>query len=214
MRDGLSAGMLDYNSVYKSVGLLGRNVIEVEMSGAEIAGYFSAMQTLQNEMPEWAGFRVRRVEGVPKPQLVPEISASRRYRVALPLREWEQRVMRLARAKRDVPGDALGAMARTPPLRLTKLGLSVFPKRFSSSCVRRQRVVRLRLSSPNSLSSERRRSLPPLAETNLPLGFTVLTEIAHPVRRRGGRNTSTSVGKQRGESLRQSQQRLRASVVD
>jgi 5'-nucleotidase/UDP-sugar diphosphatase len=125
VRDGLSAGMLDYNSVYKSVGLLGRNVIEVEMSGAEIAGYFSAMQTLQNEMPEWAGFRVRRVEGVPKPQLVPEISASRRYRVALPLREWEQRVMRLARAKRDVPGDALGAMARTPPLRLTKLGLSV-----------------------------------------------------------------------------------------
>lgn len=121
VRDRLAPGMLDYNSVYKSVGLLGHNLIEVELSGAEIAGYFSAMQTIQKEMPAWAGFRVSRAD--PAGLLLPEISAGRRYRVALPRREWEQRVLRLARAKRDDPADALGKMAQRPPLKLKKLDL-------------------------------------------------------------------------------------------
>lgn len=86
VRDVLPAGKLDFNSFYRSVGLIGANIIEAELTGAELIAHFTALQRAPKEHPAWSGFKVQRAkrgEG-----LEPELEPTRTYRTIMPRREW------------------------------------------------------------------------------------------------------------------------------
>lgn len=86
VRDALPSGRLDYNSFYRAVGLIGANLVAAELTGTEIATYFTGLQRAGKEKPEWSGFSARRTNrgGL----LQPELEPTRTYRVVMPKREW------------------------------------------------------------------------------------------------------------------------------
>jgi len=84
VRDVLPAGRLDYNSFYRSVGLIGANIIEARLTGAEIAAHFAALQREPKERPTWSGFTVR----YSGKNLKANVEPTRTYRVVMPRREW------------------------------------------------------------------------------------------------------------------------------
>ncbi len=116
IRDILPAGRVDVNALFMTGGQRGHATVLVELTGAEVEAYVNALQFIQREPPEWAGFRAARVAA---PQggerLRAELDAGRLYRVVLPLLEWETRFLRLAEkeGKRD-PGHPLARRRITP----------------------------------------------------------------------------------------------------
>ncbi|MCM2273677.1 MAG: metallophosphoesterase [Candidatus Didemnitutus sp.] len=110
VRDVLPAGRLDYNSFYRAVGLIGANLVAAELSGAEIAAYFTGWQRNGKERPEWAGFRAQRTGrgGL----LQPELEPTRRYRVVMPKREWGLVMRQLKSAGADRTAPALKERAQ------------------------------------------------------------------------------------------------------
>lgn len=86
VRDVLPAGRLDYNSLYRAVGLIGVNIVEVELTGAEIIAHLAALQRQPKETPEWSGFVARRTKR--GAALQADLEPTRTYRVVMPRREW------------------------------------------------------------------------------------------------------------------------------
>ena len=113
IRNVLPVGSINVNDVFKAGGQRGAVVVEVRLTGAQIAAYADALERIQREPPSWAGFRRWRTtegaSGITRTDLDPE----RTYRVVMAQLEWETRFLRLAaRRAATEPGDALGSAAR------------------------------------------------------------------------------------------------------
>lgn len=97
IRNVLPVGRIDVNAVFKTGGHRGHENLLVDLTGREVEAYLNALQRIQREPPEWAGFRAARV---PAPdggdRLQAELEPERVYRVVIPKLEWETRFLRLA----------------------------------------------------------------------------------------------------------------------
>jgi 2',3'-cyclic-nucleotide 2'-phosphodiesterase (5'-nucleotidase family) len=111
IREVLPAGAVDVNALFKTGGHRGAESVLVELTGAEIEAYITALQNILHEPPEWAGFRVSRVASPNGGDIYrSDLDPSRRYRVVMAKLEWETRFLRLAAKMRVVdPHNALGA---------------------------------------------------------------------------------------------------------
>jgi len=116
IRNVLPAGRIDVNAIFKTGGHRGHENLLVELTGREIEAYLNALQRIQRESPEWAGFRVTRVAAADGgARLRAELEPERLYRVIIPKLEWETRFLRLARkeGERD-PRHPLASRRFTP----------------------------------------------------------------------------------------------------
>jgi 2',3'-cyclic-nucleotide 2'-phosphodiesterase (5'-nucleotidase family) len=97
IREVLPAGRIDVNAVFQTGGHRGHDTLLVSLTGREIEAYVNALQRIQREPPEWAGFRVARVsapDGGERYQA--DLEPERSYRVVMPKLEWDTRFLRLA----------------------------------------------------------------------------------------------------------------------
>ncbi len=101
IRNILPAGRIDVNAVFKTGGDRGHDTIVVDLSGAEIEGYVNALEQIQREPPEWAGFRIGREATPDGDVLRTDLDRNRRYRVIMAKLEWETRYLRLAEKVRE-----------------------------------------------------------------------------------------------------------------
>lgn len=96
IRNILPAGPIDVNAVFKTGGHRAHDTIIVELTGAQIAAYADALENVQREPPEWAGFcRWRDATTAGGPSRT-DLDAQRRYSVVMAKLEWETRYQRLA----------------------------------------------------------------------------------------------------------------------
>jgi hypothetical protein len=114
IRNVLPAGPIDVNAVFKTGGQRGHDVIEVDLTGAQIAAYADALESVQREPPTWAGFRRWRSGGTDAAASPTDLDPRRTYRVIMAQMEWESRFLRLAQqlGARE-PAHALAAAARS-----------------------------------------------------------------------------------------------------
>lgn len=97
IRDVLPAGRVDVNALFMTGGQRGHATVLVELTGAEVEAYVNALQFVQREPPEWAGFRMRREPAATGGERCrTDLDPARLYRVVLPQLEWETRFLRLA----------------------------------------------------------------------------------------------------------------------
>lgn len=97
IRNVLPAGRVDVNAVFKTGGHRGHETVLVDLTGAQLAAYADALEIIQREPPEWAGFRRWREGGATHTDLVPD----RTYRTIMAKLEWETRFLRLAAKVRE-----------------------------------------------------------------------------------------------------------------
>lgn len=101
IRNILPAGRVDVNAVFKTGGDRGHDTVIVELTGAQIEGYADALERIQREPPEWAGFRMWREATPGGDVLRTNLESGRRYRVIMAKLEWETRFLRLAEKVRE-----------------------------------------------------------------------------------------------------------------
>ena len=116
IRDILPAGRVDVNAVFKTGGHRGHANMLVELTGAEVEAYMNALQFIQREPPEWAGFRARiEPAGTGGEYYRTDLEPTRRYRVVMAKLEWETRFSRLAENIRERdPSHPLAACRAEP----------------------------------------------------------------------------------------------------
>ena len=116
IRDILPAGPIDVNALFKTGGQRGYENVLVELTGTQIEAYMNALQHIQHEPPEWAGFRATweaAADGGGRYRS--NLDPQRRYRVVMPRIEWETRYLRLAdKAREQDPGQPRVAHAVAP----------------------------------------------------------------------------------------------------
>jgi 2',3'-cyclic-nucleotide 2'-phosphodiesterase (5'-nucleotidase family) len=116
IRDILPAGRVDVNAIFKTGGHRAHANVLVELTGAEVEAYVNALQFVQREPPEWAGFRAR-IEPVTTggEYYRTDLEPTRRYRVVMAKLEWETRFLRLAEKIRErEPANPLAACRAEP----------------------------------------------------------------------------------------------------
>jgi len=136
IRDILPAGRVDVNAVFKTGGHRGHVTALVELTGAEIEAYLNALQYIQREPPEWAGFRARREALAAGGETYrTDLEPTRRYRVIMAKLEWETRFLRLAEKIRErAPSNPLAACRADPvpsPVTFTD-ALGIYLRRLTS----------------------------------------------------------------------------------
>lgn len=107
IRDTLPVGPIDVNALFLTGGHRGRETVILELSGAEVAAYVNALYQIQNEPPEWTGFRVA-TSPSPDGTRRTDLDPARTYRVVMPRIEFETRFQRLAaKLHKAVPANPL-----------------------------------------------------------------------------------------------------------
>lgn len=102
IRNVLPAGVIDVNALFKTGGQRGHECVLVNLTGAEVDAYMNALQSIQREPPEWAGFRVTREKTSEGGEIMrSDLDPLRQYRVIMAKLEWETRFLRLADKVRE-----------------------------------------------------------------------------------------------------------------
>jgi 2',3'-cyclic-nucleotide 2'-phosphodiesterase (5'-nucleotidase family) len=107
VRSTLPAGILDLNAVYRTGGERGHQLIEVELSGAEIHSYLQGLQKSKWIQTQWSGFHGAVEDGI----FISDLDMNRKYRVVMPEREWNTRFLNLFRRVAENPDEWPGISA-------------------------------------------------------------------------------------------------------
>jgi 2',3'-cyclic-nucleotide 2'-phosphodiesterase (5'-nucleotidase family) len=101
IRSTLPAGVLDWNSVYRTGGERGQQLIEIELLGSEIYSYLQGLFSGKWYPTQYYGLHC----SIDNEILDCEIEMDKMYRVIMPEREWEKRFLNLFRWLDDNPQD-------------------------------------------------------------------------------------------------------------
>lgn len=116
VRNALPAGTVNVNALFRTAADRGHPLVITELYGTEIDAYLSELAVRDYDawgQTQWAGFTVRRVnEGDGQVRVLTNLEPKRRYRVVMPEREWDKRLMRM-RARIDDADHPLAARKQT-----------------------------------------------------------------------------------------------------
>ncbi len=94
MRSSLPAGDIDANLLFRTGGQRGSEVVQAELTGAQIQAYLGGLAQERKGQTEWAGFHaeIRYDRESDQWKAASDLDASKRYKVALPKLEWDSRL--------------------------------------------------------------------------------------------------------------------------
>lgn len=104
VRATLPVGEVDVNAVFRTAGQRAHEVVEVTLSGAEIQAYVEGLANSRWGPTQWSGFRGRYSRDGERERLESDLDPLRRYRVAMPKKEWDTRFLRYFQQSGDVEG--------------------------------------------------------------------------------------------------------------
>jgi 2',3'-cyclic-nucleotide 2'-phosphodiesterase (5'-nucleotidase family) len=95
IRATLPPGVVDVNAIFRTGGQRGYDVIGAELTGREIEAYIEGLANSGWGNTQWSGFRGRFVREGRRKKFSSNLDPDQMYRIAMPLREWDTRLMRL-----------------------------------------------------------------------------------------------------------------------
>jgi 5'-nucleotidase/UDP-sugar diphosphatase len=118
VRATLPVGDVDVNAIFRTGGQRAHDVVAVTLSGAEIHAYVEGLANSRWGETHWSGFRGRYVRDGERVRLESSLEPLRRYRVAMPEKEWDTRFLRYFRQGVDVEGVDVGRVLGLRPARV------------------------------------------------------------------------------------------------
>lgn len=94
IRDSLYPGEADMNAIFRTGGQRGYDIIQLELTGAEINAYVEGLMQGDWGNTHWSGFQGEQIKSGSKRSFRSNLKANRLYRVAMPLKEWDTRCRR------------------------------------------------------------------------------------------------------------------------
>lgn len=103
IRDSLHPGPADVNAIFRTGGQRGHDIVQLELTGAEIDAYVEGLLNSDWGKTHWSGFSgsTKRVNG--RRVFLSNLNPNHRYTVAMPLKEWDTRFRRFFERESNSP---------------------------------------------------------------------------------------------------------------